>query len=186
MSVKENLQREADSASKKLHEASDEVKREARGLRAEAEDTAASYAEEGKQVAAGHLHAFADAVRAASDELAERDQGVAPRLVTEAADGLQKVANSVSGATVEDMVSSVSTFARRNPAAFVVGSVLAGIALGRFVKASGERSHEDEAYPVASGGAYAPRRGPAYPGAGASSPSRPGPYVGPASAPHRS
>jgi hypothetical protein len=163
MSIKDTVKREADSASEKLHEASDEAKRQAKGLVAEAQEAASQYVDEGKQAAAGHLTSFAQAVRRASDELAQNDQGVAARLVTEAADGLEKVANSVSGATIDDMVSSVTSFARRNPGAFVIGAVLAGVALGRFVKASAERprGYGDLPHPRGTGSAGYPG---SYPG----------------------
>ena len=91
-------------------------------------------------MASSSLTDFADAVRKAADKLGERDQGVAARLVGQAADGLEQAANSVSGASFDDMMGSVQRFARTNPAAFVGVAVLAGIALGRFAKASGERS----------------------------------------------
>lgn len=151
MSVKDNVQREANSASEKLREAKDTATSEVQGLAGKAQDAASHYVDEGRQAAAGHLTTFADAVRKASDELAEKDQGVAARLVTEAADGLEKVANSISGASVDEMMSSVNTFARQNPGAFVIGSVLAGIALGRFAKASAERPHGHGELPAPRG-----------------------------------
>lgn len=146
MSTKQQIDREAESAKDKLHEASDEIKGQARHAVEEAQRAATNYAEDGKNVAAGSLTDFAKAVRSASDELASRDQGMAARFVTEAADGLERVANSVSGTSVEEMAGSVTDFARRNPGPFIVGTVLAGVALGRFVKASSERSHGGDSY----------------------------------------
>lgn len=141
MSTKQQIDREAASAKEKLHEASDEIKSQAHSAVDEAQRAATHYAEDGKNVAAGSLTDFAKAIRSASDELSNRDQGVAARFVTEAADGLERVASSVSGTSVEEMVGSAQDFARRNPGAFVIGTVLAGVALGRFVRASSERSH---------------------------------------------
>ena len=152
MSTKDNIQREADSANQKLSEAASTVQSKAQEMSGQAQKAALGYAEEGKQVAASHLTDFAKAVRRASDELSERDQGVAAKLVTEAADGLEKVAASVSGTSMDEMLGSVQSFARRNPGAFIVGSVLAGVALGRFAKASSERSHDD--YGSSSGSNY--------------------------------
>lgn len=175
MSVKENIQREANSASEKLREAKDEAAREVKGLVGTAQDTATHYVEEGKEVAAGHLNTFANAVRKASDELSANDQGVAARLVTEAADGLQKVANSISGASVDEMMTSVTAFARRNPGALVIGAVLAGVALGRFAKASSERSHGHGELPYPRGTGSGGYPATPYPGAyGAGAGYRPG------------
>lgn len=167
MSTKDQVKREADAAGQKLSEASEEVKSRAREAAASAQGVATGYAEEGKRAAASHLNDFARAVRSASNELAQRDQGVAARFVTEAADGLEKMADSVSGTSMDEVMDSVQTFARRNPAAFVVGSVLAGVALGRFVKASSERSHGRT--PSGGGGATGASTGSPTSGGGVSS-----------------
>ncbi|WMS42066.1 hypothetical protein RDV64_18640 [Acuticoccus sp. MNP-M23] len=156
MSTKQQIDREAASAKDKLNEASDEIKNQARSAVDEAQRAATNYAEDGKNVAAGSLTDFAKAVRSASDELSSRDQGMAARFVTEAADGLERVANSVSGTSVEEMAGSVTDFARRNPGPFLVGTVLAGVALGRFVKASSERSHDAPSHAGPAGTPYRP------------------------------
>lgn len=155
MSTRDQIEKEAASANRKLNEASDTIKDTARSAANEAQRTATAYAEQGRQAAASNLNDFASAVRRASDELSGKDQGLAARLVGQAAGSLEDLANSVSGANVDDVMGQVQGFARRNPAAFMVGSVLAGIALGRFAKASGERSHDEELYARPSGGAYA-------------------------------
>lgn len=141
MSTKDNLEREATSASEKLHDAGETIRSSAKGAAEDAKSTASAYAEQGKTAAATGLTDFASAVRRASDELQDRDQGLAAKLVSQAASSLEDVASSVSGSSLDDVMHSVQGFARRNPAAFVVGAVLAGVALGRFARASGERDH---------------------------------------------
>jgi hypothetical protein len=65
---------------------------------------------------------------------------------------------------MRQMVDSVHRFARHNPGVFILGSVLAGVALGRFAKASSERvDHPDDC--EGAGDAVSPAR----PVAGASS-----------------
>lgn len=130
----DGIDRDDTSARRTFQDASDGLKRQARTAVEEAQRTAATYAEDGMNTAASHLSDFARAVRSASDELAERDQGVAARVVTEAADGLERVASSVSGASADELMGSVQTFARRNPGAFMIGAVLAGVALGHLAK----------------------------------------------------
>lgn len=141
MSTRDNLEREAGAASDKLHDAGDALKQHATDAAEQAKVTASSYAEQGVDVAATGLGDFADAVRKAADKLNERDQGIAARLVTQAADGLEQAASSISGSSLDDMMASVQRFARQNPAAFVGVAVLGGIALGRFARSSSERSH---------------------------------------------
>lgn len=172
MSTKETLEREADSANEKLHEASDSMKSGARQAADEAQRAAQAYAEQGKTAAASSLNDFASAVRRASDELNERDQSLAATLVSQAATSLEEVASSISGSSVDDVMHSMQGFARRNPAALVVGAVLAGIALGRFARASGSRDHRHAA-PAPAG--YRPP--PAYAGAprGPVAPANPAP-----------
>lgn len=141
MSTKDNLEREAEAAQSKLHEAADSVKSGAYEAADEAQRTANAYAEHGKAVAATSLVDFASAVRRASDELSERDQGVAARLASQAASSLEDIAGTVSQTSLNDAMGQVKSFARRNPAAFIGGAVLAGLAVGRLLRASGERTH---------------------------------------------
>lgn len=133
------------SARDALQDASDAVRRQARAAVDEAQRTAASYAEEGKKTAASHLNVFARAVRSASHELAKHDKGIAARVVTEAADGLERAASSVSGASVDELMGSARTFARRNPGAFMIGAVLAGVALGHLAKSAGRPGQDEPA-----------------------------------------
>jgi hypothetical protein len=195
MSTRENLEREANAASSKLHEAGETIKTQAHEAVDHAKSAAATYAEQGVDVAASSLGDFAAAVRDAADRLNERDQGLAAKFVGQAADGLEQVANSISGASLDDMMGSVQRFARQNPAAFVGVAVLAGIALGRFAKASSERTHgasgdwsSTPGYPSRDEGRYESRRG-AYDDDGyrpsetrGTEPNRPGPKSGTASA----
>ncbi|UOM34634.1 hypothetical protein [Acuticoccus sp. I52.16.1] len=152
MSTKDNIEKEAHSASEKLHEAGESVKAGAREAAAEAQRTANSYADYGKTVAAGGLSDFASAVRRASDELSERDQDIAARFVSHAATSLEDIANSVSHTSVDDVVDTMKGFARRNPAVFVGGAVLAGLAVGRFLRSSGQRTPEMVAAPAPTSG----------------------------------
>lgn len=156
MSTKDKIQKEADAAGEKLHEASETVRDQAEHAVDEARRAAQTYADEGKKYAAGNLEDFANAVRRAGDELGEREQTVAARLVNEAADSLSYVAHSIESTSIEDMMDQVNHFARRNPGAFVLGAVLAGVALGRFAKASGERAHGGHGY--GEGGHHTERR----------------------------
>lgn len=79
------------------------------------------------------LRAFSQAVRRAGDELGRSQQpGPVAELVRQAAAGLEDVSESLAGQSTGDMIETLRTFGRRNPAAFVAGSVLAGFALGRF------------------------------------------------------
>lgn len=121
----------------------DSLKEGARSLGEEAKERASRYVEGGKETVTGSLDTFAQAIRRASDELNESDQTMAAQLVRQAAGGLESLSRSIGGASIQDMVDSVRSFGRSNPVAFVGVSVLAGLALGRFARASAQRGSGD-------------------------------------------
>jgi len=112
------------------------VKQEAASFASEARERAADKIEEQKHTASQTLGDFANAIRKAGDELADSDQSMATRVVRQAAEGLEGLARSVSDKRPEELLDAMREFGQRNPTALIAGSVLAGIALGRFFKSS--------------------------------------------------
>jgi hypothetical protein len=131
-SIAQDVRRAAEAAKQQGAEAFSQVS-----------EQAARYADREKEVVGEHLQEFARAVRHAGDELGRRDQTMGSQLVREAASGLESLSRSVSGSSIRDMLGSVREFGRANPAAFIGGAVLAGLALGRFARASGSRAPND-------------------------------------------
>jgi hypothetical protein len=117
------------------------VKQEVAAFASSMQDKASEQVAEHKDAATATLDAFANAVRHAGDELAQQDQSLAGRVVKQAADGLEHLSRSVSERRPEEMLGAVRDFGRRNPTAFIAGSVLLGVALGRFARSS--ESHGD-------------------------------------------
>jgi len=150
--LKDAATREAASARDEAARAGSTLKDEASRLAAGAKEKAYESVEEGKSIATGSLNDFTAAIRKASDELGERDQSMAANLVREAASGLESVSNAIEGKSIQEIASSVAGFARRQPTAFFIGAALAGIALGRFARASGE--HESHDYAASNGSSY--------------------------------
>jgi len=105
-----------------------------------AKDRAAQFADEQKASVSETLQEFASAVEKAGEELTKRDQTLAAGLVRQAGDSLGSLSRSINSASVSDLVNSVRRFGRENPAAFIGGAVLAGLALGRFAQASARSS----------------------------------------------
>lgn len=143
-SIQEGVDRIKDEAKEGGASALAAVKEGAQALGEEARGRVEDYAEGGKEVVRKHLDDFASAVRRASDELSENDQTLASQFVRQAAGGLESLSRSVDNTSFGDLVDSVRSFGRRNPAAFIGGAVLAGLALGRFVRASGRHSDWDD------------------------------------------
>jgi hypothetical protein len=117
------------------------VKQEVATFASSVQDKAVDKIADKKETATETLGAFANAIRHAGDELAQQDQSLAGRVVKQAADGLEQLTRTVSDKRPEELLDAVRDFGRRNPAAFIAGSVLLGVALGRFARSS--ESHGD-------------------------------------------
>lgn len=143
-SVQEDAARIRDAAVRKGSAALDEIKDSAQtlgsSLGAQAKDQASGYVEEGKHAVTQNLDDFAQAIRRASDELSKTEQTMASQIVRQAANGLESLSRSIDGANVDDMMASIRRFGRNNPAAFIGGALLVGLALGRFARASSPQS----------------------------------------------
>jgi len=60
--------------------------------------------------------------------------------VRQAADGLESLSRNLADKEPGDLLNAVRDFGRKNPAAFIGGAVLVGLALGRFARASETQS----------------------------------------------
>ena len=117
------------------------AKEEMAGLADYAGRKAREQLEHQKQAAVQTLDEFATAIRHAGEELAQHDRTLAGRMVKQAADGLEHFSRSVADKQPEELLDAVRDFGRRNPLAFVAGSVLAGVALARFLRSSNQQGH---------------------------------------------
>lgn len=95
-----------------------------------------AYAQDNKGAAARQLDDYADAASKASSALGARDNDLGARLLGEAADHMSRASERVAHASADDIADGLETTARRNPAAFAAGAVLAGVALGYLLKAA--------------------------------------------------
>ena len=68
--------------------------------------------------------------------MASTDQSPASRLVQQAADSLESLSRNLADKEPGELLNAVRDFGRKNPAAFIGGAVLVGLALGRFARAS--------------------------------------------------
>lgn len=97
---------------------------------------ALSQADKAKRQASGSLHGFAEAIRRAGAELAEQDQGPAAQLLGQAAGGLEQLSSALGRKQIDEIIHDVRRFGRDHPGAFLAGSVLVGMALGRIAQGS--------------------------------------------------
>ena len=86
-----------------------------------------------KSMGADKLSGISRAAHNAADDLKDQNPHVA-QLVRDAAGSVDMIAGNLRSSNISDVITSVSTFARKQPVAFFAGSVLAGFALARFIK----------------------------------------------------
>lgn len=129
----------ADVARDKFKEAADAARDVAEG----AADRFQDKAEEQQRSGADFVRRFAGNIRQAAHAF-EGDAPFAARGINSAADYVEDAAEKVRNGTFRDLVDGASDFAKRQPAAFLGLSVLAGFAAVRFLKASGKQTSSSQ------------------------------------------
>jgi hypothetical protein len=95
--------------------------------------------ETGKKTAAQGIEQLAGVLDEATESLERSDQQSLAGYAQELAGSIRSFAGNLRDRSVDDLIGETQTLARRNPTLFFFGSVAVGIALSRFLKASGER-----------------------------------------------
>jgi hypothetical protein len=126
--VAEDISSLGDKAKSNIAEAAESAKAEARRI-----------ANQQKDAGAVRLGEVAGAVRGAARTL-ETGMPQMAGYIHEAAARLEDAAKTMRHRSVDDLVDEVSSFARAQPAVFFGGAMLAGFALTRFLKSSGQRA----------------------------------------------
>jgi hypothetical protein len=139
------------AAGRELNEAVDEVAKHAKQAAEHASEAASkarekaeALADRGKEMGVGQMQGIARAARGAADELQDQSPEIAGA-VRQAADSLDSAANTMRGKSVGEIIDMFDDMARRQPAAYFGGAVLAGFVLTRFMKSRADR-------PAPSGG----------------------------------
>jgi hypothetical protein len=120
-------------------ESTADVRDQLKGAASGENDEIVEAADEAKAKGVDQMAGLTRAVHCAADELG-RELPQAAGYIHSVADRLESASSVLRERSVEDLVSSFSNFARRQPAAALAGSVLAGFALSRFLKSSAPRS----------------------------------------------
>ncbi len=129
-----------DRISDATHDAKDKARQAAKKMEARAESTAA----ENKGRAADRVDGIAEAARTGSQTLRDRDQESAADVADAVADRAGAASRYLRDHEVGEMRADAERFARRNPWVFLGGSFVAGVLIGRFLRASSdeEESHD--------------------------------------------
>lgn len=102
------------------------------------EEQARQLAEQQKETGAETMSRVSGAIQGAVNEI-ENQVPRAAGYVRDAAGHLDRAAAELRERSVDDLLSGFSNFARAQPVAFFGGAVLAGLAISRFLKSSGDR-----------------------------------------------
>jgi len=129
------LRASTETARDKFKEAADAAKEAAAGTADRLQDQA----REQKQSGADFVGRFAGNIRDAARAF-ENDVPFAARSINSAAEYVDEAAEKIRNGSFRDLLDGATDFAKRQPAAFLGLSVLAGFAAVRFLKASGSQS----------------------------------------------
>ena len=134
--VKDSIERGQQTATDALHDAKEAIKQKAAGYVSEATDALSKRADTVQRDISSSLSDLAGAMRAASEHLANSSQRDASKFVLDAAGGVERLSSSLKTKPFTEVVGELRSFGRENSAALIAGSVLAGLAMGRFLKSS--------------------------------------------------
>jgi hypothetical protein len=134
--LSEKFERGKQTATEVVHDARDEIAQKVGEYTEKAKDAVLKGAESTQRDLSSSLLALSGALRAASEHLANSDQRAASKFILDAAGGMERMSASIRDKPVADVLEEVRSFGRDNSGALIAGSVLAGLALGRFVKSA--------------------------------------------------
>jgi gas vesicle protein len=146
------LRASTDVARDKFKEAADAAKDVASGTA----DKLQQQARQQQRTGADFVERLAGNIREAGHAF-ENDAPFVVRGVNSAAEYVEDTAEKIRNGSFSDLVDGATDFAKRQPAAFLGISVLAGFAAVRFLRASGDRSSPSQRGDMSSGTASAPR-----------------------------
>lgn len=130
--VRVHAQDVKEETKEKAREVTHEVKSRVRDAQQRIESTA----DEQKEVFADRIHAVARALHEAGETLEREEERDLARYGHEAADTIDRAAGYLERNDVRGMIRDLEDTARHSPAAVLGGSFAAGMALGRFLRAS--------------------------------------------------
>lgn len=113
-----------------------DIEGKARETAEKARSQVLSLAETGREELAEQIGGLGRALRSSSETLRNEEQGQAGYYSELLADQAERVSRFLRDHDSSDLIGRVEGFARRQPALFLGGCVIAGLALGRFLKAS--------------------------------------------------
>jgi len=117
----------------------------AQELGQELRGSADQYIEQGRERVTGQVGSLASALHRVSDELRQDQGGEQVARVTDMiAQRLDSAADMLQNKEPRDIIRGIESFARREPALFLGGCLVAGVVISRFLKASNTRGGSNQ------------------------------------------
>jgi len=110
----------------------------------QAKDKVAEFADEGKTAAADKVAGYSDRLREAARSAEQDEDSNIAHFADRAADRLEQAADYVRDADFNRLREDATQVARRHPALFMGGMLVAGVVLGNLAKASFQSLGEDD------------------------------------------
>lgn len=131
----------AQTSTDQAKEVAGEVKRQARDLASEAKDRVNTQAGDQRQKAVGSLRSLGDEL----GQMAERSDssGLGSELARQASTRAHDFAGLLESKEPGDLLDDVRSFARQRPGTFLLGALVAGIAVGRLTRGAVASHRED-------------------------------------------
>ena len=139
----EEMHREGSTIKEKAREAKDRVVSKSGEALNKAKERTRSVADEQKNRLGERIHGYSSAFRRTADKLRDEQDPNIAHYTEMIADRIDQAADYVQSRDPGMLLRDVENAARRRPEIFFGGMLLAGLVLGRFLKAS---SHRDDDY----------------------------------------
>lgn len=117
----------------------DRIKNDATEVMDKAKAAGREHVESGKEAAATQAEKVASVIEQTSSQLKESNFHTLADYTNELAAGIKNFSEGLHNRSVDELLGDIRDMARRNPTAFILGSVVVGIGISRFFKASAER-----------------------------------------------
>ena len=117
------------------------VKSDAAEVLGKAKEAGQQHLESGKQAAVNEAEKVAAVMEEASSKFRQNDLQTLADYASEIGLTIKTFADDLRHRSVDDLLKDTQALARRNPTAFLLGSVAIGVAISRFFKASAKRQH---------------------------------------------
>jgi len=141
------MQQAVDQAQDKAGEVADQAQQKVGEVVDQAKQTVTSQVSSRKDQAAESLRTVADAIRHTGDDLRSRDQAGVAQYASMAADRVEDFSQFISERDVNQIVSDVERYARRNKGLFLGGAFALGLVAARFLKSSSQPDYQGPPVP---------------------------------------